>query len=148
MGATVRVKPDGPHSLRWYRLNAGLTANELAASGFVSKETLCRIERGEASVRLDSARGIAEALGVRLDAIDWESPADDVGGGRANLAELRHAAGLTPQEVARAASVPYRTVGRAEAGHPVAPRYAKRLADFYGVRVTDFYPAEPRTAAA
>lgn len=129
-------------SVRWRRLNAGWTANELAAVADVSRGTLLRIEHGERSVLFghEAERRVAHALGVAPEAIAWGEPGD-VGEGTADLAREREARGLTVREVAGAAQVPYATVVRAEAGAAIHPRYAKRLADLFGLAVTDWYPA-------
>jgi transcriptional regulator with XRE-family HTH domain len=64
------------------------------------------------------------------------------------LLQLRYERGLTQQQVADGSGVSERTLVRLErdAQRPSA-RIAKRLADYFGVEVTDVVPAEPRAAA-
>jgi DNA-binding XRE family transcriptional regulator len=54
--------------------------------------------------------------------------------------------GLTQRAAAKAAQVPYQTIQRIEKGLGAHPENAKRVADFYGVLVTDlpaFAPEPP-----
>lgn len=135
------------HTVRWLRLNAGLTVEELALSAQVAPNTVRKIERGERSTMLGHAieRRIADALGCHVEAVAFGKFDDH--DGRIDLEIERERRRLSPQEVAEAARVPIRTVRRAEAGVAVQPRYALRLAVFYGCRVTDFYPREEAAAA-
>jgi transcriptional regulator with XRE-family HTH domain len=136
------------HSIRWYRLNAGLTADELALTAQVAPNTLRRLERGYRSTALghEAERRVAYALGIPATAILFGAAEDE--GPTLDLASEREARKLGEGEVAASASVPLRVLRRAEAGVAIAPRYALRLAAFYGCRVSDFYPAERREAVA
>jgi DNA-binding XRE family transcriptional regulator len=138
------------HSIRWYRLNAGLTADELALTAQVAPNTLRRLERGYRSTALghEAERRVAYALGIPTTAILFGPVEDDDEGPTLDLAAEREARKLDQGEVAASASVPLRVLRRAEAGVAIAPRYALRLAGFYGCRVSDFYPAERREAVA
>lgn len=55
--------------------------------------------------------------------------------------------GLTTREVAAMLKLSRGTVVRAERGDGVYPATAKKLADFYGFKVTDLWPVAERTAA-
>lgn len=63
-----------------------------------------------------------------------------------DLATARLNAGMTQRELAAATGVPYPTVQRLEAGLGARPANAKKVADHFGVRVTDLMPVE-RSAA-
>jgi transcriptional regulator with XRE-family HTH domain len=135
------------HGLRWARLNAGLTLNELAASAAVSQGTVSRLEHGERAPLHAIEQRVAFALGVEPDSIAWGTDADDEESGSLGLVELREDRKLRPNDIAARTGVPLRTLRRAEAGAAIHPRYAKRLADFYGCRVTDFYPGASEAVA-
>lgn len=137
------------HSVRWYRLNAGLTIDEVAARAGIAVGTVVRLERGERSTLLDheAERRVARALGVEVEAIAFGARLEANGVATINLGTLRAESGLEPAQVATGSGVPRRTVVRAEAGVPVHPRYAKALADYWKIKVTDFYPRERRAAA-
>lgn len=49
-------------------------------------------------------------------------------------------AGLTQRELSEQVGVPLQTVQRLEAGLGARPGNAKKIADFFGVRVTDLLP--------
>lgn len=51
--------------------------------------------------------------------------------------------GLSIREAAEAMGVGKNVLLRAEIDGGTHPRHAKRIADFYGVRVTDIWPVEP-----
>lgn len=144
MGRTERK---GAEPLRVVRLNVGLTLGELAVAAEVSQGTVSRLEHGERAPLHAIERRVAQALGVAVEEIAWGSSDDSSTGERLDLVEAREARGLRPNDVAARARVPLRTVRRAEIGAAIHPRYAKRLADFYGCRVTDFYPHEPEPVA-
>jgi transcriptional regulator with XRE-family HTH domain len=136
-------------AVRWLRLNAGLTQDELARKAHISRSTLRNLEQGGRSRMLDheAERRVAHALGVPWRAITFGT-VDDYPDGTVDLVAERKARKLTPSEVADAADVPLKTVLKAEAGAAIHPRNARKLADFYGIRVTDFYPREPEAEAA
>jgi predicted RNase H-like HicB family nuclease/DNA-binding XRE family transcriptional regulator len=54
-------------SLRWARLDAGLTQAELAARAGVSQQQVAKLERPGANPSIATLRKIATALGVRLE---------------------------------------------------------------------------------
>ncbi len=60
-----------------------------------------------------------------------------------NLTAERLNRGLSTREAAAKIGVGLPTILRAERGEGVRPRHAKRIADFYGVLVTDIWPVEP-----
>jgi DNA-binding XRE family transcriptional regulator len=136
-------------SVRWLRLNAGLTQDELARKAHVSRGTLRNLEQGRRSRVLshEAERRVAQALGVRYEAVTFGTVGDPPDGA-VDLVMLRTERKLAPAEVAIAADVPLKTVVKAEAGAAIHPRNARKLADFYGVRVTAFYPREPEAQAA
>lgn len=108
-------------ALRDARLRAGLTQGELARRiGVAGGERVSEWERGQARVRSATRlHALAAALGVNpVDLLQAPS-------GRRGLRWYRMLAGLTPAELARAASVSVPTVKRWEAhgtarGLPVA----------------------------
>lgn len=69
-------------------------------------------------------------------------------GGRFDLAAARLNLGLSRRELAEAVGVPYRTILRLEAGLGARPAALKRVADFFGVTVTELigWPEERRAA--
>lgn len=56
--------------------------------------------------------------------------------------------GFSRRRLAREINVPEQTLRRAERGEGVSLQYAKRIADFYGVLVTDIWPVEEPEATA
>lgn len=148
MGSRRASHPGEAHSVRFWRLNAGLTVDELANLAGIAPNTVRRLEAGYRSTTLGHAaeREVATALGIDLAAIAFGADADN--GPTLDLTVERQRRSLVEGEVAKSANVPLRTIRRAEAGIAIAPRYALRLAAFYGCRVTDFYPRERRAAAA
>jgi lambda repressor-like predicted transcriptional regulator len=66
---------------------------------------------------------------------------------RVNLEEVRLNRGLSLRQAAEQIGIHRRTLDRAERGDSVHPGNAKLIADFYGVRVTDIWPVEPRLLA-
>jgi transcriptional regulator with XRE-family HTH domain len=125
------------HSARWWRLNAGHSLDSLAALSGVSRPTLARMEQGIKTRDLTCEERVCRALGIpeRLYVVaePWERPT-------LSLLDQRERAELRPSTVAQLARVPARVLERAEEGRPIALHYAKSLADFYAIRVTDFYP--------
>ena len=139
--ASRRANHPGAEPLRSWRLNAGLTVDELANLAGIAPNTVRRLEAGYRSATLGHAaeREVAQALGVTVGEITFGAVED--GEPTIDLAAEREARKLVEGEVAKQANVPLRTVRRAEAGVAIAPRYALRLAAFYGCRVTRFLPA-------
>lgn len=64
-----------------------------------------------------------------------------------NLEAERLNMGLSPEEIAEKMGVHSRTLRRAEQGHRPHPRHMKKIADFYGVKVTDIWPVDDPVAA-
>jgi transcriptional regulator with XRE-family HTH domain len=62
-----------------------------------------------------------------------------------NLKFERLNRGLSTREAAEEIGVSQAVVLRAERGEALRPRHAKRIADFYGVRVTDQWPLPPES---
>lgn len=131
-------------SLWSVRLNAGLTLNEVAARAQVSQGTVSALEHGGRAPMHAIEQRVADALGYSLEAIAWGAVPE---GGSLDLVELRDGRGLRTNDVAARAGVPLSTLRRAEAGAAIHPRYAVKLAEFYGCRVTDFYPVPAEAVA-
>lgn len=55
--------------------------------------------------------------------------------------------GFSRRALAREIEVPEQTLRRLEEGLGVTPMYAKRVADFYGVKVTDILDEQPSAVA-
>lgn len=143
----MRNRTRESHSIRWHRLNAGLTADELATTARVAPGTLRRLEQGYRStvLRHEAEHRVAAALripvaSIAFGVIDDEAPTVD-------LVAERQRRGWPEAEAAERAEVPLRVFRRAEAGIAIAPRYALRLANLYGCRVSDFYPPVERREA-
>jgi transcriptional regulator with XRE-family HTH domain len=64
-----------------------------------------------------------------------------------DLRSERQNRGLTLREAAKEMDVDFTALQRAERGARPYPANAKKIADFYGVSVTDIWPAKERTAA-
>lgn len=64
-----------------------------------------------------------------------------------NLLAERLNRGLSQADAAAEIGVARATLDRAESGLSVQPAKAKRIADYYGVLVTDILPAETKAAA-
>jgi predicted transcriptional regulator len=64
-----------------------------------------------------------------------------------NLTIERLNAGLSIPDFATAVGVSDRTIRRLESGAAVHPSNAKKVADFFGVKVTDLMPIAERDAA-
>lgn len=64
-----------------------------------------------------------------------------------NIEAERLNRGLSVSDAATTIGVARGTLLKAERGEVVWPPLAKRIADFYGVRVTDIWPVEDRSAA-
>lgn len=133
-------------SVRYWRLNAGLTADEVAVRARVSRPSVTRLERGEGQASGSVLLRVAAVLGIAPGMISLDGPDGD--GGRVSLADCRRELEMDMASVAAALMMPLAVVKRAEDGAAVHPGHAKRLSDFYGIRVTDWYPvAEDRAAA-
>lgn len=63
-----------------------------------------------------------------------------------NVAAERMNRGLSVAQAAAAMGVARGTLKRLEDGEPVHPASAKKVADFYGVQVTDIMPLEGQAA--
>jgi transcriptional regulator with XRE-family HTH domain len=64
-----------------------------------------------------------------------------------NLTEKRVNRGLSLPVASREIGISRGTLQRAEAGEMPSPALAKKIADFYGVQVTDIWPLPDRSAA-
>lgn len=58
-----------PSPLSVHRFAAGLSRQELADRAAISRTGLINLERGESRPRLDTARALADALGVEVEEI-------------------------------------------------------------------------------
>ena len=65
-----------------------------------------------------------------------------------NLKAERLNRGLSTRDAAEKIGVSQAILMRAEDGRGVRPAHAKRIADFFGVRVTDIWPVENGSEAA
>jgi transcriptional regulator with XRE-family HTH domain len=65
-----------------------------------------------------------------------------------NLVAERVNRGLSVLEAAEQIGVARGTLSRAEQGVMPSPRNAKKVADFYGVQVTDIWPVDREEAGA
>lgn len=66
-----------------------------------------------------------------------------------NLVAARLNRGLSTREAAERIGISQDVLLRAEGGESTPyPRHAKKIADFYGVQVTDIWPVEPTPAEA
>lgn len=133
--------------VRWYRLNLGLTLDELAARSHVSRNTISAVEALRAP-RSTSVWRIAAALDVDAETIALDASELSDESEPHSLVELREASGLSQIDVARLAEVSPSVVARAERGAAVHPHYALRISDALGCLVTAWYPREgPRALA-
>jgi hypothetical protein len=108
-----------------------------------------RLERGEGHPVGSVALAVAAALRIAPGMISLDGgPEADRDGEPVSLAGLRESLGLERSEVAAALPMPVGVLKRAEEGAAIGLGYAKQLSDFYGVRVTDWYPAAEERAAA
>jgi ribosome-binding protein aMBF1 (putative translation factor) len=64
-----------------------------------------------------------------------------------NLRAARVNRGLSIPDLAAQLGLGRRVIERAESGQMPHPRNAKKIADFYGVQVTDIWPVTERQAA-
>lgn len=137
-------------SARWWRLNSGMTAEEVGARAHLSRPSIARLERGEGQPTGAVTLAVARVLGVapNLIALGDVLAADAEESERVSLKECREALSLERHDVALASDVPLSVIKRAENGAAIHPGHAKRLSDFYGVRVTDWYPVTEDRAAA
>jgi ribosome-binding protein aMBF1 (putative translation factor) len=65
-----------------------------------------------------------------------------------NLAEERLNRGLSVRALAKEIKVNPQVVQRAEEGRSVHPASAKKIADFYGYRVTDIWPLDEKAGVS
>lgn len=63
------------------------------------------------------------------------------------LAAARLNAGFSRRGLAEHINVPEQTLRRLEGGERCSPAYAKRIADFFGVQVTDLMPLDEDVVA-
>lgn len=57
------------NKLRIARIRAGLSQEEIAKKAYIARSTYTRIESGERKPSLNSAIGISQALGVKIEDI-------------------------------------------------------------------------------
>lgn len=67
------IKDLGTNIRRWRKVN-GMSATDLAARAFVTRETLRNLEEGSAAPRVDSLIAILAALGIVETLIDATNP--------------------------------------------------------------------------
>jgi len=67
---------------------------------------------------------------------------------RFDLVAARLNAGLTQRRLAEETDVPYQTVQRLEGGMGARPANVKKIADYFGVKVTDLIGSPEQKAAA
>jgi len=84
-------------SLRFYRLRAGLTQQELARRAGISQPALARIESGRVTPRIDTAARLLRECGMSLEPV----PRAGVGVDRTAIRQLL---ALSPRERLRLAS--------------------------------------------
>jgi transcriptional regulator with XRE-family HTH domain len=65
---------------------------------------------------------------------------------RFDLLAARLNAGLTQRALAKDCGVSLTTIQRLEAGGSASPSNAKRVADYFGIQVTDLLPIERQAA--
>lgn len=108
-----------------------------------------RLERGEGQPLGSIVFAVAAVFGIAPGMIALDGgPEADRDGEPVSLAECRESLELERSDVAASLKVPLAVIKRAEDGAAIQPGYAKRLSDFYGVKVTSWYPlAEERAAA-
>jgi len=81
----------GAH-LRSWRMVQGLTAQQVCERASISLPTLRKLERGDGTVRLDSALQVARALGILDSIVDAADPLrTDLGRARADLLHRKRA---------------------------------------------------------
>ena len=64
-----------------------------------------------------------------------------------DLRTARINAGLSQRELAEVVDVPYVTVQNLERGRGARPSNAKKIADYFEIKVTDLLPTEQKEAA-
>lgn len=69
-------------------------------------------------------------------------------GERFNLAAARLDRGLSQRDLAAEIGIGRETIRRLESGLTAHPRNAKKVADFFGIQVTDLMPLDPEGVAA
>jgi transcriptional regulator with XRE-family HTH domain len=139
MGAPLLVPRAQRQGIVLWRLRneAGLTVAELARRAGVAPNTILTAERGLTIPTCENATRIADVLGVDRTDI-WDRPGQfrpDEDDGL--LRRRRHDLGLSSREAAAKIGVSRSALLRAENGGSVFPRNARRIADFYGLPVTE-----------
>lgn len=59
--------------IRAWREHLGLTQAEVAARMTISQSAYARMERGQATPRIATLKGIAKAMGIHYSQLDWEA---------------------------------------------------------------------------
>jgi transcriptional regulator with XRE-family HTH domain len=139
----MRSGTDESHTLRWWRLNEGLTLDALAIRARVSKQTVIRVEKGRPGLEA-VVRAVTVALGIPTDALRNGPPEEP----HTTLTALREHASVSVRELSFRTGVASAVIRRAEAGAAIQPDQAKRLSDALGSRVTDWYPTARELACS
>jgi transcriptional regulator with XRE-family HTH domain len=136
------TEPDAikAHGLRWHRLNRGWTIDQLASRAGIARTWITHYENGR-TPPADRRKALADALAVEPAHLAYGREPEPVPE-PVPLRALRERRGLTVLQLAMHCELSPAHIYRAEAGAAVHPHTAKRLADFYGIAVTDFYPRD------
>lgn len=121
-------------SLRRLRLLAGYTLREAADHAGVSKDVVARAERGYA-VSQQTFTGLVRALGPDVQHCVAIVPLPATTAGDNAVVAARHKLGLSRREAAKRFGISDKTLARVEAGRPVRPINAKRIALALGLDV-------------
>lgn len=86
-----QLKELGEH-LRGWRMVLGLTAQQVSERAGISRDTLRKVERGDATVSFNAVAQVLRALGVLNQVVDAVDPlASDIGRLRAGALTRRRA---------------------------------------------------------
>ena len=124
------------------RISAGLSAHQLAKAAGVSKDSVCRVERGGYVTR-KVRDALVATLGEDAQPLipvraDWPDTA---------VSRARRASGESTRVAAERAGVSVWVFGRAERGESIHPANAKRIAEAFGLDVLDVLPPKERRPA-
>lgn len=133
--------PEPPgQALSRLRIAAGLSARQLAELAGVSHTAVSQAERGRA-VKRDVLAALEGVLGpkVREVVAVWPAlPTDDTA-----VAKACRDMGESVAEAAKRAGVSHDVMRRAASGERVHPANAKKIADAFGLDVSDVLPLPP-----
>lgn len=124
------------------RIQAGLSARQLAEKAGVSHSCVNQVERGRAVTREVLAK-----LEVILGPLDFLPLWPALPAGTTPLAQARRVTRESPREAAERAGVSDDVFVRAERGGRVRPAHAKRIADAFGLDASDVLPVPHREAS-